>query len=205
MSSASPVFSSGGPQRALDLGCGSDKIPGAIGIDVNPSSAADIVQSLDQTPWPLEESSFDFVRAQDVLEHVDDFIRVVEEIYRVAKPGALVEVRMPFMSASNFATDPTHRRSATHRTFDYFDKTKELSKYQYSRARFTLLEFQYSRAYHGLPGSIYRVLDYAILPLVTRYALTYEAYFAYLYPMQDVRYLLRVEKEPADVRARIGA
>ena len=85
------------PRRVLDLGCGNDKLPGAIGIDINPGSAADIVRSLDDTPWPLETSSFDFVRAQDVLEHVDDFIKVVDEIYRVCRDGATVEVRMPFM------------------------------------------------------------------------------------------------------------
>ena len=182
-------------QRVLDIGCGNDKLPGAVGIDVNPNSAADIVRSLDDLPWPLEESSFDRIRAQDVLEHVENFLGVVTEIHRVGKPGALVEVRMPFMSSSNYATDPTHRRSATSRTFDYFDPTKDLAKYGYSPARFSLVEFHYVRGYvNNVTGRLMKLLDRGVVPWLERYPETYESYFAYLYPMHDVSYVLRVEK-----------
>ena len=34
-------------QRILDLGCGRDKLPGAVGMDQNPRSDADIIHDLD--------------------------------------------------------------------------------------------------------------------------------------------------------------
>jgi SAM-dependent methyltransferase len=185
-------------RKILDIGCGQNKLPGAIGMDINPRSHADVIHNLDERPWPLEANTFDYVRARDVLEHVDDFIGAMEEIHRVSAPGAEVEIRMPFMSSENFATDPTHRRAGTSRTFDYFDPSTELGSFRYSTSRFDLIDFQYSRSHCGRwVGSAMRRFDYYLLPLIRKNARTYEHYFAYWYPMQDVVYRLRVVKDGA--------
>lgn len=181
-------------QTVLDIGCGRDKLPGAIGIDVNPRSNADIIHNLDQFPWPLADDQFDHVRAQDVLEHVQDFFGVMEEIHRVCRNGAVVDVRMPFMSSLNFATDPTHRRAGTSRTFEYFNPELHLGMYGYSTARFDLVSFRYRRFYLGWIGSIFRFVDRLLVPFLERHAVVYEHYFAYVYPMHDISYTLRVVK-----------
>ena len=184
-----------GPEhRVLDIGCGRDKLPGATGIDANPRSYADIIHNLDQRPWPIPDSSFEYVRAQDILEHVEDFFGVMEEIHRVCRDGATVDVRMPFMSSLNFATDPTHRRSGTSGTFDYFDPDTAVGGYAYTDARFELVHFHYGRFYHGVPGFLMRWPDKLIVPLCERWHVVYEHYFAYIYPMHDVSYRLRVKK-----------
>ncbi len=180
--------------KVLDVGCGRDKLPGAIGMDVNPRSGADVIHDIDTFPWPFEDASFDHVRAIDVLEHIDNFLKAMEEIHRVAKPDATVEIRMPFMSSCNMATDPTHKRAATHRTFDYFDPQKELAKYAYSKARFELIEFHYVRGYHQALGTVLSLVDRLVVPFIERHALTYELYFPYVYPMHDVEFKLRVRK-----------
>jgi ubiquinone/menaquinone biosynthesis C-methylase UbiE len=182
------------PSTVLDIGCGRDKLPGAIGIDANPRSDADVIHDLDQRPWPFPDSSFERVRAQDVLEHVADFFGVMEEIFRVSRHDALIEVRMPFMSSLNFATDPTHRRAGTAGTFDYFNPEKALGRYRYSPARFDLVKFSYGRFYHGRIGWIFRQLDRLVLPLLHRHSVVYEHYFAYVYPVHDITYTLRVIK-----------
>jgi hypothetical protein len=180
--------------RVLDLGCGRHKLPGATGMDTSPLSEADVVQDLDDRPWPFEDGTFHHVRAQDVLEHVNDFIGVMGEIHRVCRAGATVLVRMPFMSSSNLATDPTHRRSATSRTFAYFDPHQPLGRYDYSGARFELVEFHYHRAYPGKIGRAMRLVDQLLVPALERNAVVYETYFAYLYPVQDISFELRVLK-----------
>lgn len=183
------------PKRTLDLGCGNDKLAGAVGMDSNRASAADVIHDLDDVPWPFETSSFDHVRAQDVLEHVDDFIAVVTELHRVCKNGATIDVRMPFMSSVNYATDPTHRRPGTFRTFDYFDPSKDLAKYSYSRAVVRVVRVGYERGYlQNAAGRFFRRLDKLALPFIERNSETYEAYFAYVYPVHNVSYQLRVEK-----------
>lgn len=181
--------------KILDIGCGDDKIPGATGMDVIAGPSVDIVQDLDVTPWPFEDDTFDKIRAQDVLEHVVDFIKVTDEMWRVAKPGAEVEVRMPFMSSVNLATDPTHRRAATHRTFEYFQPGTPLGRYRYSKSRFTVLEFHYIRGYvKGRLGRALQKIDRVVVPQLEKSAAAYECYFAYLYPMHDIVFKLRAEK-----------
>jgi SAM-dependent methyltransferase len=178
----------------LDLGCGRDKLPGALGMDSNPASDADVIHDLDVFPWPLADNTFSRVRAQDVLEHVSDFFRVMEELHRVCRDGAIIEVRMPFMSSVNYATDPSHRRAGTAQTFDYFDQSKELGRYRYSPVRFDVLEFRYGRGYFGLPGRVMSLADKVLLPLMHREHRIYEHYFAYVYPVHEINYRLRVRK-----------
>lgn len=180
--------------KILDLGCGRDKLPDAVGMDQNPRSDADVIQDLDQRPWPFETDSFEYVRAQDVLEHVSDFFGVMEEIHRVCRDGAEVLVRMPFMSSVHFATDPTHRRAATSATFDYFDPRRPLGRYEYSTARFERLSFHYGRYYPGKLSHAFKLLDWAMVPFCEWAHNTYEHFFAYVYPMHDVTFRLRVIK-----------
>ena len=54
----------------LDVGCGNAKYPGAFGLDISPDTQADLVCDLNEHPYALEESSFDQILCQDVIEHV---------------------------------------------------------------------------------------------------------------------------------------
>ena len=56
--------------RTLDVGCGIHKQPGAIGIDRNPASRADVLADLDRFPYPFADSAFDRLTAIHVIEHV---------------------------------------------------------------------------------------------------------------------------------------
>jgi len=76
--------------RTLDVGCGINKYPGAIGIDRNPASRADVLCDLDNVPYPFADSSFDQLRAIHVIEHVSDVIRSMEEFHRLVRPGGRV-------------------------------------------------------------------------------------------------------------------
>jgi len=44
--------------RILDVGCGINKKAGAIGVDRNPASRADVIANLDHFPYPFRDSSF---------------------------------------------------------------------------------------------------------------------------------------------------
>jgi len=75
--------------RILDVGCGIKKAPGAIGIDRNPASAADVLCDLDRFPYPFADSSFDGLQAVHVIEHLADVIRAMEEFHRLVRAGAV--------------------------------------------------------------------------------------------------------------------
>ena len=106
--------------RILDVGCGRDKYPGSIGIDMNPATAADAICHLDRGRLPFAANSFDQIRAVHLVEHVDDMIRLMEEFHRVAKPGATIFVVTPHFTDIASYTDPTHRRHLSTESFGYF-------------------------------------------------------------------------------------
>ncbi len=109
-----------GSVRILDVGCGIRKAPGAIGIDRNPASAADVLCDLDRLPYPFADASFDRLEATHVIEHVADVLRTMEEFHRLVKPGGRVRVVTPHYTDFSSFCDPTHRwhlNSFSFRTF----------------------------------------------------------------------------------------
>ena len=79
----------------IDLGCGTRKRKGFIGIDADPRSAADIVCDITKG-IPLGDDSVDYLVADNVLEHVgDDFVGVINEIWRICRASGKVEVTVP--------------------------------------------------------------------------------------------------------------
>ncbi|MER3448016.1 MAG: hypothetical protein C4291_14835, partial [Candidatus Dadabacteria bacterium] len=115
----------------LDIGCGRNKVPGSIGVDVARVGGVDVVGTVERLPF--KENTADVVYLSHVLEHVDSLVDAMEEIWRVCKHGALVHIWGPHFSCGLYTwSDPTHRRAFTSTVFDYFDPSAPLS--YYSRA-----------------------------------------------------------------------
>lgn len=83
------------PERVLDLGSGARRLPGVIAFDID-LTLRPAVQG-DAHRLPFATSSFDAVIVQQVLEHVVDPRRVVDEIARALKPGGSVYCEVPFV------------------------------------------------------------------------------------------------------------
>lgn len=180
-----------GQSRILELGCGFSKAPGAYGVDILRGSQADLIHDLNVFPYPLQDSSWDRIICHDVLEHVENFVRTMEEIWRIATPDATVEVHAPFMSSINYFSDPTHRRAFTSRSFDYFLKGTTAERFGYSSARFELMHCEYDAEDRGQRRGFHRW----ILSWANRNKVLYENRYAFLYPVYNISYGLRVIKE----------
>jgi len=121
--------------RILDVGCGINKAPGAIGIDRNPASAADVLCDLDHFPYPFRDNSFDRLEAVHVIEHVSDVIRTMEEFHRLVRPGGRIRVVTPHYTDFSSYCDPTHRWHLNSFSFRYFGENHGGFGY-YSPVRF---------------------------------------------------------------------
>lgn len=91
----------------VDLGCGTNKHGNYVGVDVHPASGADIIADLNQQ-FPFPDNSVDEVRAHDIIEHLPDKIHTMNEIWRICKPGAKVDIRVPSTDGRGAFQDPTH-------------------------------------------------------------------------------------------------
>lgn len=52
-----------------------------------------------------------------VIEHVANLVGLMEEVYRVCKSGAVVEIVVPYYTSRGAFRDPTHVRYITEDTF----------------------------------------------------------------------------------------
>ncbi|MCS7287384.1 MAG: class I SAM-dependent methyltransferase [Anaerolineae bacterium] len=188
-------------ERILDVGCGKAKQPGAIGLDINPLSDADVIADLNHCPWPFASNSFDRILCRHIVEHVADLVGFMEEIHRVARPGALVEIITPHFSNRYSFTDPTHLRHLGWHSFDYFAGGKTVS-------RPNLLQ-RWLETQHPIPGfytaARFRIRNrylYFSRPyrwagigwIANRFPDFYELYLAFIFPARDLYVTLEVVK-----------
>jgi SAM-dependent methyltransferase len=106
--------------RILDVGCGVNKLAGAIGIDRNPRTRADVLVDLDHIPYPFRDNSFDRLQAVHVIEHVSDVIKAMEEFHRLVRPGGVIFLATPHYTDFSSFCDPTHRWHLNSYSFRYF-------------------------------------------------------------------------------------
>ena len=171
----------------LDIGCGKKKSEaGAIGLDRQPASAADILCELTHLPWPLRDNSADRVYLSHFLEHQPDVLRVMAEVRRIAKPNAEVIIVTPHYSSPDSYSDPTHLHHLGFHTFDYFSRDA-FEHFTYGAGGFRILErrltFGGNLILDGL-GRIFAALSVDF----------YEKHLAWIFPARNLYCKLSVIK-----------
>lgn len=98
------------PGVRVDLGCGKKKQGGFVGIDRFPLPGVDIVADMNMG-LPLADNCVDYLVAAHSLEHVDDVLFTMQEIYRVCKHKTLVCVVAPYYHTSLNMANPFHKQA----------------------------------------------------------------------------------------------
>jgi SAM-dependent methyltransferase len=80
----------------IDLGCGSSKRPGFIGIDISPAPGVDHILDIVRDPLPFGDNSVDHVYSSHCFEHLVSPINILSEIGRVCKDDATIEICVPY-------------------------------------------------------------------------------------------------------------
>ena len=74
-------------------------------------------------PWPCEPETFDSIMASHVMEHIpagQDRINVMNEAWRVIKPGGVFTIIVPLMPSWQALADPTHVSFWCPQSLEYF-------------------------------------------------------------------------------------
>lgn len=175
----------------LNIGCGADIRKGFVNLDVVKLPEVDMVCDLDKCPWPFPDNSFKEIICSHILEHLDDFNKAINEIWRISKPGAIVKVYSPYYVSWSYAADPSHKRIFCYRTFDYY-AVNPSRKAPYrtdfgSAARFKILKRRI-----GFSSS--KVLNVIFNPIINAAPLAYERFFFFWFPAAGIDYELEVVK-----------
>lgn len=176
----------------VDLGCGiNKKKEGYIGVDQFEGFGVDIVCDIDKG-ISLEDNTVDKLYSSHFLEHVKDFIKTMEEIYRICKPNAEIEIKVPhFSGISGYCV--FHKRFFRYDSFDNLDKNK--------RRMFVTdkcdIEIISKRIIFDKRW--YMAYNYIVEPLANYNKFTIKVYegtfLRNLFPAFELHYKLRVKKE----------
>ncbi len=141
--------------RTLDVGCGRNKRPGAIGVDNNPNTAADALADINGGRLPFQDGVFDRVELIHVIEHVEDVVRTIEELHRVCRPGGIIRLETPHYTDFSSFCDPTHRWHLNSFSFRYFTEDGGFSYYSGARLR--------QRSLHVKMLKLWKLLGFELL------------------------------------------
>lgn len=107
----------------INIGSGDVRIDGYINCDYDSSLKPDFVLDLEKDIYPFEDNTVETVIAHHILEHLGDgYFHCIQELYRICKNGAIVDIRVPHPRHDSFIADPTHRRPITPLGLQLFSK-----------------------------------------------------------------------------------
>jgi SAM-dependent methyltransferase len=113
------------PPYRLNVGCGRNIRDGWINLDSAALPGVDIVCDLEQLrahPIDLPDDSVEFFLLSHVIEHVQDSLGVMQELWRLARPGATAVIHVPHGGNDDAWEDPTHVRPYFVGSFGYFSQ-----------------------------------------------------------------------------------
>jgi len=172
---------SGKAPRKVNLGSGGQPLPGYINVDVNPSAPdVDLVHDLNEYPWPFESHSVDEIRMDQVLEHLQDRNRAMEEIHRILRPGGVARISVPHFTWQYAYTDPTHRHFFGYHTFAYYARDCGYFEFRFSSCSVRLTF-----------GKRYALWNKLLEPIVNRFPTLYEQSPLRIFPALTVDATLR--------------
>ncbi|MCK4553267.1 methyltransferase domain-containing protein [Candidatus Pacearchaeota archaeon] len=123
--------------KKLNLGCGLKPFEDYVNVDMVKRKGVDVVHNLEKFPYPFKNNEFDEVYMDNVLEHLEDIIKVMEELHRISKPNAIIKIIVPHYSSCMALGHITHKRCFSSGTFNNFEPD---NWEKYSKAEFKILK-----------------------------------------------------------------
>lgn len=106
----------------VEIGCGPNKRPGSIGVDVLELTGVDVVADVNQGLGFLPDGSVDRIESVHTFEHLSDIETVMREVVRVLRPDGECHITVPHFSNPHYYSDYTHRTPWGLYSLGYFCK-----------------------------------------------------------------------------------
>lgn len=152
----------------------------------------DVAHNLKVFPYPFADNEIDEIWMDQILEHLPEPLRVMEEIYRISKNGTKITVGVPYFRSFYAVIDPTHKNLFSTNWFFYFDPEHQFfQKYRYTKAKFKVDRVEFDREFKNSKiGFFHKVM----IKIAERYMQFYEARLSHIYPLNSLTFYLTVLK-----------
>jgi len=175
----------------LDIGCGISKRDGFIGVDIIPLDGVDVVHDLNHFPYPFESDTTSEVWMDNILEHLDKPLEVMNEIFRICINHAIITISVPYFRSFYAFVDPTHCNFFSVEYFNYFDPTHPFCrKYKYGKVHFVIKKIEFDREWKGHMSFFHRLL----VRFAEKNPSRYEAKLSHFFPLNSLTFHLEVLK-----------
>jgi len=115
----------GEPPYRFNVGCGRNIKEGWVNLDSAALPGVDFVcdiENLRETPIDLPDETVEHFLLSHIIEHIKDSLGLMQELWRLALPGAIAVIRVPHGASDDAWEDPTHVRSYFVGSFGYFSQ-----------------------------------------------------------------------------------
>lgn len=167
--------------KKLNLGSGENYREGWVNVDLgnkndlNENIRVDVIHNLNKFPYPFKDNEFDEVLLNQVLEHLDNPVKVMKETVRISKNDAVIIIRVPHFSDVGACEKPTHKR--------FFS----LNSIEFMKFNCEVLEKKLELHHNLILKIIGRIFIFS--------SFIYEHYLHGYFPIKGIRWVLRVRKK----------
>lgn len=176
--------------KKLNLGSGKDLRDDYVNLDradlkelSNYFKGMYVKHDLRKFPYPFKDNYFDEIISLGVIELIDaDFIKIMEELWRISKMKGIIKIRGPVFPAMCSAQDPLTRKFLTWNTFEYFNEHWK----HYTKARFKTIKREYIYSLNP------KLKWLSFLPNL--FPVFYTRFLFFLFPCNNIYYELEVMK-----------
>lgn len=180
--------------KKIDFGCGSSKKKGYVGVDCIPLDGVDIVHNLEVFPYPFNDNEIEEVWMDNVLEHLKNPVKVMEELYRICRHGSKITISVPYFRSMYAYIDPTHVNFFGIYWFNYFDPSHPFyHKYQYSKIKFKVEQIEFNREWKNKGKK--DILTSLLVKFAESNPERYERRYSHLIPLDSLTFHLSVLKD----------
>jgi len=108
----------------LNFGSGADVLDDFFNVDLRKMEGTDKVFDFNKFPYPLKDNQFEYVKCNEVLEHLLFPDRVLDELWRVCKDRAIIEINVPYVGSKSAYCNLQHKSFFNDRSFTSLDKKR---------------------------------------------------------------------------------
>ena len=117
----------------LNLGCGDERVPEFLNVDLLPAPGVDIVADLNACAWNFPDASIEHIRAYHVFEHLRDKAVTLNECWRILVPGGLLEFEVPTTDGWGAWSDPQHMSYWNEDVLNYVSASRNAVVYGFGK------------------------------------------------------------------------
>ncbi|MDP3954012.1 MAG: methyltransferase domain-containing protein [bacterium] len=185
----------------LDIGCGTRKVKGCIGLDKADLPGVDVICDFNKEPLPFADNSMDIVYTNGGLGMSEDLGRIMGEIHRVLKKNTgLAKIYVPHFSNPYAYSAYTNKTNFGYFTLDSFvKKNKQKSEWKipdwYQDFYFEITDKKlFFRSEFKLLHIPFKILQYLVNKNDSM-ARFYEFHLCYIFPAYGIKVEMRPDRD----------